>query len=867
MACLCGCINQLIDNFDPKTAAGLASGLNKHLEAIRSILARNKSLAKEVRYQIIPSNQRTAKILSLHSIDLVKIERLHSVFKDDVKGFWVASGDALHQELRRRIACITIFLRSKVDDNAWASYDVANLIQGRTLSELRYAGSKYIKIARRLGGIGSILWLPLEIPASTYERYLNMDDAEAFDHIQNLGSDAPDLNLFVQRLITAQLDDPSLVLSHRNLLLEYGDCISPSEQGLLLLHALGGNDIPLDLLKSAKIPMRRWTNEGEIQSITASDFGFNAEIIRLLSSDERLEELSQRPEVTQQALEDGTIVWSLSPEAQEELSHRLTPQTTEDWATTALKLLCFACPPCYEGKVNWYAQALPLKKAIWNLLDKATNQKRLPSSLRACVIEALLFFCERDLFSIRFAAVERAKSLLRKNMSFYYQASVTLFDSIISRIDGNFQRSEALIVDFLAADHEGNTRSDNALRGRLHISNIENKIHRYDKEVASTIYNWEGIHPLSTFEIEVTRRLQGVAAKFFHSIGDFKTTRASLEQHLWLNSTMPIRPNTRLLIVTRLAEIHCELHEYEKALEIIQVELDGMTARKGRPFRRLSMARAEGYIGLGRLDDATTVLQELISVEPPELDDLNDQVLRVRRLILSARIHHEGNNFPEALQHWQLTGQMIDRLGIFKSRHGWILAIVHLSMAHAHIALGNEELARQAWNAGVEIAMRERFEYVFPVLATTWLHKIVGEIHEVKGWPLRVMLPGGKSDLTWLWDVFELAVLIDNSIYILYKQRHARAIKDVISNTRPPKTKGPLICAEELFVSDSATESHYRRGNRKNKGAERVGAIQVDVSLLRDEGLTTPEEDPTNKAGKKVGARHYKITLKMRMRL
>jgi hypothetical protein len=71
-------------------------------------------------------------------------------------------------------------------------------------------------------------------------------------------------------------------------------------------------------------------------------------------------------------------------------------------------------------------------------------------------------------------------------------------------------------------------------------------------------------------------------------------------------------------------------------------------------------------------------------------------------------------------------------------------------MAHAHIALGNEDLARQAWNAGVEIAMRERFEYVFPVLATTWLHKIVGEIHEVKGWPLRVMLPGGKSDLTWL---------------------------------------------------------------------------------------------------------------------
>ncbi|KAF4447983.1 hypothetical protein F53441_8574 [Fusarium austroafricanum] len=574
-----------------------------------------------------------------------------------------------------------------------------------------------------------------------------MDDSEAFDHIQSLGSDAPDLDLFVQRLITDQLDDPTLVLSHRNLLSEYGDCLLASEQGLLLLLALGGEDVPIDLLKSARIPMRRWTNEGEIKGTTAAEFGFSSDLIALLSNDDLLSQLSHRPEITQSALEDGTIVWSIQAEVQKELSNRLSPQTIEDWATTALKLLCFACPPCYEGKVNW---ALPLKKAIWNLLDKATNQKRLPSSLRACVIEALLFFCERDLFTIRLAAVERAKSLLRKNMSFYFQASVTLFDSIISRIDGNFQRSESLIVEFLAADYDGNTRSDNALRGRLHISNIENKIHRYDKDVASTIYNWTGIHPLSTFEIEVTRRLQGVAAKFFHSIGDFKTTRASLEQHLWLNSTMPIRPNTKLLIVTRLAEIHCELLEYEKALQIIQAELEGMSARKGRPFRRLSMVRAEGYIGLGQLEDAESVLQELISVEPPELDDLNDQVLRVRRLILSARISHERLNFSEALQAWQLVGQTIENLSIFKSRHGWVTAIVHLSMAHAQIALGNEDVAKQSWDAAVEVAMRERFEYVFPVLATSWLQKIVGEIHQVKGWPLRVMMPAGKSDLTWL---------------------------------------------------------------------------------------------------------------------
>ncbi|KAM0345664.1 hypothetical protein ACHAPU_006318 [Fusarium lateritium] len=747
MACSCTGINQLIDNFDPNKSADLASRLNKHLEALRTILVRNKSLSKEVRYQIIPSNQRTAKILSLQPLGYGKVRQLHDSFADDTKSFWTTPGDVFHQELRRRIACMTIFLRSKLDDKLWMSQDVANIIQGRTLSELRYAGSKYIKIARRLGGVGSILWLPTAVPASTYERYLNMDDSEAFDHIQSIGADAPNLHHFVQRLISEQLDDPSLVLSHRNLLLEYGDCLSPSEQGLLLLQALGGDQVPVDLLKAIKAPMRRWSNDGEVVATSAADFGLNSDLIVLLSDDDQLSQVGQCQQVMQQTLEDGTPVWSIHPDTQRGLFNRLTSQTVEDWANIALKLICFACPPVYEGKVNW---PLPIKKAIWNLLDKATSHRRIPSSFRGCVIEALLFFCERDLFSIRHAAIERAKSLLRKNMSYYFQASVTLFDSIISRIDGKFERSETLILEFLAADNEGETRSDNALKGRLHISNIENKIHRYDKDVASVIYNWNGIHPLSTFEIEVTRRLQGVAAKFFHSIGDFKTTRASLEQHLWLNSTIPIRHNTRLLIVTRLAEIHCELHEYEKALEIIQVELNGMTARKGRPFRRLIMAMAEGHIGLGRLDEATSILQELVSIEPPELDDLNDQVLRMRRLILSARIEHERLNFPEALDIWRLTGQAMETLSIFKSRHAWTAAIVQLSMAHALIALGDDEGARRSWDAAVEVSVKERFEYVFPVLTTTWLQKIVGEIYQIKGWPLRVMLPGGKSDLTWL---------------------------------------------------------------------------------------------------------------------
>jgi hypothetical protein len=99
--------------------------------------------------------------------------------------------------------------------------------------------------------------------------------------------------------------------------------------------------------------MRRWSSDGEVRGTSATDFGFSADLIALLSNDDQLSRVGQRPEVTQHALEDGTLVWTIHPDAQKGIANRLSPQTVEDWANIALRLICFACPPCYEGKVNW----------------------------------------------------------------------------------------------------------------------------------------------------------------------------------------------------------------------------------------------------------------------------------------------------------------------------------------------------------------------------------------------------------------------------------------------------------------------------------------------------------------------------------
>lgn len=336
-------------------------------------------------------------------------------------------------------------------------------------------------------------------------------------------------------------------------------------------------------------------------------------------------------------------------------------------------------------------------------------------------------------------------------MAYYFHASITLFESILFRLDGSLAKSIVKIQDFLSHTQQATTRLDNALRGRLHISLLETKIQHYDNDIASVIYAWQGKHPLSTLEIEVTRRLQGAASRFFQSIGDFTTARASLEEHLWLNSAKPIRHNTRLLIVGRLAEIYCELHEYQKAVDLLQPELDSIPKgeKKGRPYRRLLLASVEANIGQEKLNDAGSTLQVLAEIEPPALDDMNDQTLHMRRVIAKARTTHEQMKYKDALDLWESALQSMQRLEIFASKHPWTTALIYLSMAHAQLALGDEAGGKQSWAMGVDMCRSKRCEYVVPVVANTWLRKIVGAIHQAQGWPFRMMLPGGKPDMIW----------------------------------------------------------------------------------------------------------------------
>ncbi|CAI6093635.1 unnamed protein product [Clonostachys chloroleuca] len=726
-ACLCSTVSHLAKNFDEVKAKELVPQLNRHLAAIRSLLSKSKSLSRDVQYSVSPNNQRAMKIMSIQAIDMNPVNEVCKRFRNDLAGFWIPSDDAAHGELRRRLACISVFLRSRSEDQAPSPASVASFVQGHKLSDLRYAGKKYIKIARKLGGIGAVFCLPLDVPFSTHEDYTEI----------------------AQLLVSQSLTDSVAPYAYHNLFSEYPDILPDFSKLSLIIHALGDSGIPDVIFKSVRSPQRRWNPDGEIESNHSADSGISSEILQLLSDDDRLDHAATDPNLIRQTLNDGTVSWSISPEQSSLLASVLLPETVESLAVLGLKLICFACPPCYEGNTSWSSQ---VKQMVWSLLDKALERPKTAASLRCQVLDAILYFCERDSLAIRRRAVERARVLLVKSVPYYLHASVALFQSLLCRMDVDLVQSDFVIRDFLCKSRPPVSRRDDALRGRLHISHIENMIQRFDDDVASSIYEWQGTHPLSALEIDVTRRLQGLAAKFFQSIGDFEKSRDSLEQYLSLNPSEPITVRMRRPIVSRLTDTHCEIGDYHRAFKLIQPEIANIAEKekRSRPVRRLLLASVEASIGQVRLDEAESTLLELAEAEAPGPDDLTDQLMHMRGVIARARVAHERLDFREAIRRWSFALEENARLEQFNQRYQFTAAVLHLSLAHAHLSAGDETSGRQSWDIAAGIVKTQRCEFWLPVVASQWLRKMVNSIHEMTGWPFRIMLPGRKPDLTWV---------------------------------------------------------------------------------------------------------------------
>lgn len=147
--------------------------------------------------------------------------------------------------------------------------------------------------------------------------------------------------------------DSSLTTSYYNLVEDYPALIPAKDQLLLVMYALGGTDIPDVLLKSVRIPQRRWNTDGEIQQTDAAQFGLPSDLVDLVCDESKFSAITADSCITSHVKSDNSITWSLCPKLTSTFADTLLPPTLEQLKATALKLLCFVCPLCYEGNTDW----------------------------------------------------------------------------------------------------------------------------------------------------------------------------------------------------------------------------------------------------------------------------------------------------------------------------------------------------------------------------------------------------------------------------------------------------------------------------------------------------------------------------------
>lgn len=146
---------------------------------------------------------------------------------------------------------------------------------------------------------------------------------------------------------------PSLAISYHNLVGDFAPFVPARDQLLLVMYALGGTDIPDILFKSVRLPQRRWNADGEVEKTGAAQFGLPTNLVDLLCDEVQLSETTTEPWIIIRAREDNTTAWSLCPELMSNFAETLLAPTIEELETTAMRILCFTSPLCYEGNTEW----------------------------------------------------------------------------------------------------------------------------------------------------------------------------------------------------------------------------------------------------------------------------------------------------------------------------------------------------------------------------------------------------------------------------------------------------------------------------------------------------------------------------------
>lgn len=329
----------------------------------------------------------------------------------------------------------------------------------------------------------------------------------------------------------------------------------------------------------------------------------------------------------------------------------------------------------------------------------------MPNYLREEVAEALL--AASRVGQVRRSVLSTVAALVDNASPLHLQAEMAYQQSILLRLNANFDHSERVIHDFCCRcryynqrcipsfyqqfqPHRVNKRL-NALYGQLHPSHLENLVQCDEYKLAiQEVDNWK--YPESPLLIE-TRVLPSrtvTMCKIFRSQGMFPDARERLELCLLHPQDM-----NRPQVLCNLADVYCDLTLPEKAEELIGPEVEREKEHhKSESIQTFSGLCNRRYIQRRLYDDASTTINELEGVFNKLHNlDISDQLLHARVLVASARICHFRSQFLEGIQRWEVALHHVQNYRSFEGE-GFTYAVIHLSKSLAYLKVDSRGEAR-----------------------------------------------------------------------------------------------------------------------------------------------------------------------------
>jgi tetratricopeptide (TPR) repeat protein len=369
--------------------------------------------------------------------------------------------------------------------------------------------------------------------------------------------------------------------------------------------------------------------------------------------------------------------------------------------------------------------------------------------IRSDAIEVLLAASKMGDLPSRQRTLNMAAGILRDQSPKYLWGTIAYEQSVLSRLQADFNHSENVIEEFCR--RTGNLNNSglnirdfyhglqpnsvskrlNAIYGCLHVSHLENLVQCEKYNIAvDEVDDWTPLNP-SAKELRVLSSKQVTVAKIFRSQGRFEDARTTLETCLRQNVN-------RIQVLCSLADAYCDLGLPKKAYAILapEIETERNKARRGKPFRRLVISAIDAILGQYLYQDAARTIQEAVTIFNNLSNlDVSDELLHVRVLVASARIAHYESQFSEAMKRWEIALDHVQRYGSFAGE-GFTYAVIHLSICLAHLESNNMTKGWESFQHAERILCRGMRDFWIPTFATRWYPDTRARIETLKGWAL-----------------------------------------------------------------------------------------------------------------------------------